>query len=156
MSLAYDLDHRFWRRPRHRSAASTPLETRPARRTAATTQPQNPIWLESVAEQLLDVLVLSDDWDGPGSRAPSEETVQVVLAVMYEIAKSTTQAPKLAPVPDGSLQLVWYAGGIELEITIEPSGEVDIGLFDVEKDAEEKGVTLQDPRLADAISRLSV
>jgi hypothetical protein len=77
------------------------------------------------------------------------------LMVLSSIAKPTTPVPAIVPVPDGRLELVWYAAGLELEITVDDKGQWDIGLFDLRTGVDEEDVTLSDPRLAEAISRLS-
>ena len=136
-------------------AASTRWRSAPAPQPAATTQPLLPPWAEPVVRQLESLLNFQDGWDGSGSVAPTMDTAQRVVDVLFAVAKPNTRVPKIAPVSDGTLQLVWYAGGVELEITVDAQGGIDISLFNVATQTDEEGVTLLDRRLSDAIGKLS-
>jgi hypothetical protein len=78
-----------------------------------------------------------------------------VLEVLASILGTSSPPPAIAPMADGRLQLAWYDAGLELEITVAPDGEVDIGLYDLRTRMEEGNVFLSDIRLAEAIRRLS-
>ncbi len=55
---------------------------------------------------------LGDGWHGPGSKAPTVAAIET--------------ADNLTPVPmsNGGLQLELHAGGMDIEITINPDGQV--------------------------------
>jgi hypothetical protein len=133
--------------------------TTPAARGGApastTSQQSELLWLRPSLQKVTGLMSLAPGWDGPESIPPSAEVAVNALMVLSSIAKPTTPPPAIAPVQDGRLQLVWYAAGLELEITVDDKGRAAISLFEVETEMDEEDVTLSDPRLTDAMARLS-
>ncbi len=127
----------------------------PGPRAATTNQRNEPLWQRPTIERLLTLLDLEPGWDGPGSVAPSLGSAQNLMVLLNGLLRPTTLPPSIAPVSDGRLQAAWYDAGLELEITVDDEGRPDIGLFNVTTGADEDDVTLSDPRLAEAIARLS-
>jgi len=101
------------------------------------------------------LLGLEPNWSGPGSVAPGISVAQHTLHILGSTLKPTTPPPTIAPLADGRLQSAWYEAGLELEITVDPAGRADVGLFNVETGIDENDVTLFDSRLAEAIARIS-
>lgn len=112
-------------------------------------------WVKPFLERLRQVAYLPVNWAGPGSRPPSMATLSTAARVLAAIAKPRTKPPNVAPTPDGGVNLTWYAGGVEVEISIEPSGTFTTSVFNVAEGIEYDEVELTSPILRSAINRLS-
>jgi hypothetical protein len=59
---------------------------------------------------------LSDNWNGEGEKAPTEQAVAAAEAL---------SGMALVPLHDGGVQVEVHAAGIDLEIGVGPGGQVE-------------------------------
>lgn len=141
-----------------RSSLSLPDVSRPVTSSATTkesTEAAFQTWLEPFMESLEKLSNLPQGWGGPGSQTPHIALLFIAARVLAAIAKPSTLAPTLVPLLDGRVQLVWYAGGVELEILIDGDGTAKASLYDLTTQNEIDDVSPTDQRIADAIEKLS-
>jgi len=62
------------------------------------------------------LLALEDGWDTYDGRAPTEAAVHVAAAIKRNLT--------LVPLSSGGVQLEAHAGGVDLEIVIDPDGRL--------------------------------
>jgi len=80
--------------------------------------PAAPLWHDEVAARLSELMLLRDNWDSYGGRAPGHLSVMAMVSVLNSIMRSDTPAPSIVPSPRGHLQAEWHIGGIDLEIEV--------------------------------------
>lgn len=84
---------------------------------------------ETTDERLAHLATLQKDWDSYGADAPWPDA----LAVARRLVELFRHPPVIIPCSDGGVQLEWYMGGFEIEIAIQPRGQIgddDIYLLD--------------------------
>lgn len=113
------------------------------------------VWVTPFMDRLRQVLTIPANWAGPGSRPPSMATLWEATKFLASIARPQTKVPNVAPTPDGGVNLTWYAGGVELEISVDPDGSTTASVFDVEKGVEYDELGPSDQKLIWAIDRLT-
>lgn len=162
MSLVAYLDDEYERPadllwPRRRSSPLTLPSVRRPSSNAATTNDLalERRWLNPVLESLGQLVSLQPGWGGPGTPAIDANTLRTALFVMTTIAQPNTKPPGIVPMADGRLQVVWYDAGLEFEIVIGSDGDATASLFDLVTGIEEDALSVSDPRVAEAIKRLS-
>ncbi len=164
IALLRDDDFEVPRRPgwvvtrRDASPLTMPSISRPSANAATTNQPDRAnsrFWYAPLLEALEQVATLKPDWAGPGTKAPSPQCMVAVVFLMTALAQPTTKAPSVVPTIDGRLQLVWYDAGIELEIVTDQDGDARASIFELTTGVEEDDLPVTDPRVAEAIRRLS-
>ena len=95
-------------------------------------------WRRHLNVRLGNLRGLEDGWNGPGSLAPSSETISRAVNLV-ETALSQTRhpiAPFVVPLADGGLQFEWHRRSADLEIAFYGTGEVS-ALFEDELTGEE-------------------
>jgi hypothetical protein len=112
-------------------------------------------WVRPFIERLVQVASLPLNWAGPGSKPPNYQTLTTAAQLLASIAKPRTKPPNVAPMPDGGVNLTWYAGGVELEISIESNGTFAASVFNVAEGVEYDELELTNPVLVSAIERLT-
>lgn len=83
-----------------------------------------PPWIEPLLKQLESVLALKPGWDGGDGRRVTIDALATGLRVLEETMAWDTVAPTVIPVSDGGIQLEWHCAGVDLEVYIEPDGQV--------------------------------
>lgn len=71
------------------------------------------------------LMALRPGWDGERARPITSEAVYSALRVLSVLLDEEAVPPRFFPLPDGGIQLGWYAdeGELEVEIEIDRSGE---------------------------------
>jgi hypothetical protein len=115
---------------------------------------EDPIWLYPVAHRLHHLLQLQDGWDGPGTRGVNADVVVRTIRALVTIASAKTRPPSISPGRDGSVQLAWYTGDLDLEIDIPRSGPVMASLY-VHASGRETELALTSLKLHAAMERLA-
>ena len=74
--------------------------------------------VEQLERRLAELLVLSDNWDGQGGRAPGRATVVGAAAVIVYCMAAGAPLPQLDATATGAVHAEWYAAGnvVELEV----------------------------------------
>lgn len=140
------------------SALTLPTMGRP-KSNAATTKTNDGaaprLWEDALTKSLDQLALLQPGWAGPDTVGPSTETMLTAVFVMAANAQPNTKPPNIVPMLDCRLQLVWYDAGIELEIIIDRLCQASASIYDLTTDKEDDDLSVADPRVADAIRRLS-
>lgn len=96
------------------------LEAELASRSSFPAVPSDTDRLNAMAK-LDEIATLPDNWDSYGADTPWPDAI----ATARRIVTLFQHAPAIVPLSDGGVQLEWYREGFELEIRVEPHGEVD-------------------------------
>ena len=126
------------------SGISTVLPPRPVRVTAAggkaaltvSWEGPEPFWLRPTLEVLAELLALPRDWDSYGARPVAQAAVGAAVSLLRDVMPAAAPAPQVVPTSAGGVQLEWHLGGIDLEVSVRPSGEAFV-LFDDLRTGEE-------------------
>jgi hypothetical protein len=78
-----------------------------------------PKWLSQTTKALYAILALDDNWDSYGAKRISPEIASAADELLRDIMLASTPAPQVVPSANGSIQLEWHIGGIDLEIEVE-------------------------------------
>jgi hypothetical protein len=70
------------------------------------------------------VIALEAGWDGSNGRPMTVDAFITALKVLEETMAWDTVAPTIVPVSDGGVQLEWHCAGVDLEVYIEPGGQI--------------------------------
>ena len=145
--------------PYRRFSASGETQSTSANRVLAALQATNP----GAVERIGRLANLEQDWDGYGGGPPTEEAVKAAVALLLETHRLTQgplEAPFIAPLPEGGLELEWdLDSGAELMLVIPPTGTDIRYLLDEPTSSgdinESEGVVPRDATLSELISRLT-
>lgn len=77
-----------------------------------------PTWLESAVKDVNKLISLPQNWDSYGAMQISVYNAVAALRLLITIMKDDTPKPAFIPTNQGSVQLEWHTGGIDLEIEI--------------------------------------
>lgn len=87
-----------------------------------------PTWLDDIQEELSQLEQLKTGWDGYNGIGVKPEVSTETINLLSDICTTETPCPSLVPGSDGSVQVEWASGGIELEIDIYGDGEINASL----------------------------
>lgn len=72
-----------------------------------------------MSDKLLDILTLSDDWDGLGSAAPTKTVFDRAVRLMDLCRDQWRAADVVRPTPDGLVCFEWREEGLHVEAEID-------------------------------------
>lgn len=98
--------------------------------------PALPPWVSSVEESLLRIAALGPGWDGEQAEPMSWRALDSALMVLVETMSNDTVSPQIVPTYDGGLQLEWHCAGVDLEVYIQPNGQVSAWLQEAGREWE--------------------
>ncbi len=91
--------------------------------------------LENEIERAREMLDLEEDWDGEGSPAYSQDTFELAVSFLTAHSKHLWDSaclhppvPRIAPGPNGSIDLHWKREAWELLVNI-PANVTDMAVF---------------------------
>lgn len=102
---------------------------------------------QKVLSKLELLLDLPPNWDTYRSKQIARTSFETTLALLFNIANSAARPPSVVPMSDGGLQLEWHTSKADLELTVSPTGDVEVFL-DMQDGETWEG------RLADSRDRL--
>ena len=94
--------------------------------------------------RLNELANLPNGWDGYNGLPAQRAAVEYARCIMDEIREYTLIFPAIVPLSDGGLQLEWFVGAHEIEVTIAPDGSAQV-YFECRDDGRNKEVSLSDP-----------
>jgi hypothetical protein len=94
-----------------------------------------PKWLPQTTKALYAILALDDNWDSYGAKRISPEIASAADELLRDIMLASTPAPQVVPSANGSIQLEWHIGGIDLEIEVESLAKSQV-LFEDKQNEE--------------------
>lgn len=83
-------------------------------------------WLDEAIEKLNSLLCLDENWDSYGAHRVSLEAVFAAIYVLASVLQENTPLPTFVPTPSGDVQLEWHQSGIDLEVEVNSSGNIEI------------------------------
>jgi hypothetical protein len=98
-----------------------------------------PGWLLDVARQLVRLSQLPPNWDREGSEPLKIGVLTVIPYVLNHLMQQRTPAPAIVPTRRGGVQLEWHERGIDIEVEIDPSGEIHVSVDDAAANVEWEG-----------------
>lgn len=88
------------------------------------TQRRVPSWVRVTLEEIMRAIHLAKGWAGVGSVPATRRAVVTALMVLVETMAEDSVPPQVVPTFDGGLQLEWHCAGVDLEVYVEPDGQV--------------------------------
>ena len=119
-------------------------------------QPELPEWFSAVVSRLLPLLSLPPNWNSEGAEAVRGDAIlPMVFYVLNQVMKQSTPAPMIVPTAQGGVQLEWHEQSIDVEIEVEPSGEIHVSVEDPQAGEWEEPFAESVARLTQTIEALS-
>lgn len=85
-------------------------------------------WLTGQLERVYRIQALKENWDSYHSPPMTAQAADVTRSLLHMLSAWHTINPKiqpqLCPTTDGGIQIVWREQGYELDVDIEPDGQV--------------------------------
>ncbi len=85
---------------------------------------QSPAWLKEIYDRISALEALKENWDSYGGLPVAETAIKAVRVLLSNLDIEDLPTPHVAPLPDGGVGLHWRVGARDLEIEVEPNGEV--------------------------------
>lgn len=87
----------------------------------------NPAEEQSLLKSLSDLFrlrQLNDGWADKDSRALTEYACKTAVSILVALAIPAPPSPQLVPLLDGGVQIEWHVNGYDVEVEVDPTGEV--------------------------------
>ena len=101
-----------------------------------------PPWLFIVLGRLQHLIALRPNWDSYGARPIDPNAVVFALEFLRTSLPHDGKAPQIVPTSTGGLQLEWHANGVDLEVEVDPSGDVSLSFDQAGRSEERTGSAL--------------
>jgi hypothetical protein len=101
-----------------------------------------PPWLYTVLGRIQCLMALRPNWDSYGSRSIDANAVSYALEFLRTSMPQEGKAPQIVPTSKGGLQLEWHANGIDLEVEVDPVGDVSLSFDKDDRSEEQTGSAL--------------
>jgi hypothetical protein len=111
--------------------------------------------VEAAIKKLLEISTMKPGWDGYRSASISGPAREGALSLLRMIDGLGLPPPRVVPVPGGGIQVEFTKAEKELEIELEPSGQIAFLKTDSEGDEEEGRLAQCDPKLLPLLVWLS-
>lgn len=137
-------------------AENATLSAQRTRRTGTqVTKELWPTWARTLEDRLLKLLYLRSDWDSYGAQPIQAKAADQAFTLLREVMNDRSPTPAVVPTATGGVQLEWHVQEIDLEIEINPAGNVTAFSRDG-RSGDEWEDTLPNAlrRLQESISRL--
>lgn len=108
-------------------------------------------WLQATIDEMRGLLRLRQGWDSYAACPISPYVVVRALRLLLDSLPDKGPAPQVVPMADGGLQLEWHRRGLNIEVTVPPSGPVEVWYEDVAS-GDERETTLD--RVPDILSNV--
>lgn len=82
--------------------------------------------VEWAVQELTRLRQLPKAWDGHRARPITQEALYGAAWVLSTVLNEHSRRPQVFPLPDGGIQIEWYADGEEIEIEIDSAGEAHV------------------------------
>lgn len=107
----------------------------------------DPPWLYTVLGRIQHLMGLRPNWDSYGSRPIEPNSVNYALEFLRTSMPQEGKAPQIVPTSKGGLQLEWHANGIDLEVEVDPAGNVMLSFDNDGRSEEQIGSALATEKL---------
>ena len=79
---------------------------------------------EQVRPKINELIALAYGWDSYNALPVQDDVVECVYALLEMLGSYTQIKPDIVPLRNGGLQLEWFVGDHELEVSIEPGDRI--------------------------------
>jgi hypothetical protein len=83
-------------------------------------------WQVEPIKKILGTLLLPDNWDSYGGRAPGVGSAAAAIDFIALIAHEDLPRPRVVPLGTGGIQLEWRNGQRELEVEFSPDESIEV------------------------------
>ncbi len=84
-----------------------------------------PAWVQPVAHQLRELHGLGVNWTGYRAMPVQSRLIETAFSeVLANVMPSEGAVPRIVPCVDGGIQLEWHRGGWDVEVNLDPMGEI--------------------------------
>jgi hypothetical protein len=101
---------------------------------------QSPAWLKEIYDRISDLKKLRENWDSYGGLIVTDAAISSVRVLLANLDIEDTPTPHVAPLPDGGVGLHWRVGARDLEIEVEPNGNINYLQTNVGKESVSREV----------------
>jgi hypothetical protein len=127
----YTLDEQEWGRLlptvlRKHELVSVGRREQTKTRSLSSSGPAAAHWTEAVETQIAKLLELPENWDSYGASRVRFDAVDEMLKVLRDVMGPTTPAPTMVPSADGHLQAEWHTHGVDLEVEVIDTLQIDV------------------------------
>jgi hypothetical protein len=85
---------------------------------------QSPAWLKETYDRISALKALEENWDSYGGLPVADGAISMTRVVLSNLDIEDMPKPHVAPLPDGGIGLHWRVGGRDLEVEVEPDGDI--------------------------------
>lgn len=102
-----------------------------------TSADESPGWLASTDDALRKLTQLSPGWDSYRARPTSTRAAAVARELLRRTMQDETPVPSIVPMSQGGIQLEWHLRGMNIEVTVPPTGSpVEVWCEDLQSGEE--------------------
>ena len=106
---------------------------------------QSPAWLKEIYDKISDLESLKENWDSYGGLPVAPKAISIARVVLSNLDIEEMPRPHIAAIPDGGVGLHWRVADRDLEIEVEPGGDIHFLQTNVGKEPNSSDVrTLED------------
>lgn len=99
-----------------------------------------PPWVKQVGQQLQELHELGPNWTGYRASPVQDRLIETAFSdVLAAVMPDGGAVPQVVPRADGGLQIEWHHGGWDIEVTLDPLGEIWVDASSVDGDEEWDG-----------------
>ena len=114
-----------------------------------------PKWAPATAAALREVLRLPHGWNHGNAKPVTVDALRGAIDALGSSMRHDSPAPDVIPLATGGLQLEWHLRQIDIELYVDPRGDLSVYVRDRQAGTEWEGDTGVYLRLADAIDCLT-
>ncbi len=111
--------------------ASDFIPRTPSRKPMRVRLPQNlprgaTVSLMKAIQSISHLRQLQPRWDGASAEVVTDDACETAVRLLVSLAIPAPPTVQLVPLTDGGVQLEWHVGGDDVEIEVDPIGEVHV------------------------------
>lgn len=85
---------------------------------------QSPAWLKEIYDRISELSSLKENWDSYGGLPVAPKAILTVRVVLSNLDIEDMPRPHVAAIPDGGIGLHWRVADRDLEVEVEPNGDI--------------------------------
>lgn len=85
---------------------------------------QSPTWLKEIYDRISGLAALEENWDSYGGLPVAPRAISTIRVVLSNLDIEDMPRPHVGAIADGGIGLHWRVADRDLEIEVEPNGEV--------------------------------
>jgi hypothetical protein len=85
---------------------------------------QSPTWLKEIYDRISGLAALEENWDSYGGLPVAPKAISMIRVVLSNLDIEDMPRPHVAAIPDGGIGLHWRVADRDLEVEVEPNGDI--------------------------------